>query len=855
LESFDEENQKKDINIAAVLTFKMLSRMVEKTPKDDEFVGKLEKMSLNERQSYSATSEKSIDPSSIALQTSSDLELLVFIFRKQNKYEEALSILDDDAKTGLQSSLACGKWNLVREKIEILQHLKKWTALWDLCHALLLDAETEISSANRKPFYSYGRVADDWLVWRLLVESCNQIDDSMVSQITKELFGIKALNQRNRDLALIEYCIQAKEPDATTSLSNAVAVYQEKMMTKSIAYKDLSHFIPRLPAAIKQEIVIRGQNFAESFMHKESPEPPNALSWITAEINSMKLDYTIVVSKQENLSSIPLLESFAASCLSLYKLSLDITQDLPVTERLIGDDAAILASNACIHLFHEGRNEALLQAILILEDLLSHSKHNYDAILLIVRLYIYLGVPSRAVDYFRRLDIKNIQILTESWILWTRIASLYPYAPDKSKDIFDLLQDYAFYIEEKGTSQSKIIESYLKHENMQGICEAHAFFEMWEHATSKYLLRLELDRLIWKRGNMPCHDRGFVKKVLEVRDVAAFPNYEHPNQPSIENYIRTGPMPSHDYIMLQKLAVASTKLLAQHNRDSSFLTRSTPDYSVLVQVIGLEIHGVFRQGRKYHDLTPCEEWCLQPLIAVFSTFSNLIVSLQTYFSSKISTADHLAEWEEKYLRPTEDSIYRCLSLMEVVYHAGGAPKALTADPAQTFATRNWEVFHVYNVTHDVLHMYFVCCQLIKMICSTVSEIKHIYSFKTSFNDVSKWETIISQESRRSLSSLLGFDIGMKVLHEHWRDGDNVKKLIGTARGVAGLSHASDILNRALQKTLDEDFVTPICFDIARCWTDLFRVTSEHDRIIGVLKSWAIPANNTAIEAAHSAEHS
>ena len=134
-----------------------------------------------------------------------------------------------------------------------------------------------------------------------------------------------------------------------------------------------------------------------------------------------------MVSQDDNIGGTDLLRAFVSNCLRLYKLSLPLGSNLPVSERRPGDDAAILAVMALMHLHKHGEFNALLRAAVALDFLLSHSKHNYDALLILVRLYLFLGAGSLAVRTYLVLSIKNIQIATLSWILFTRISTTHPY--------------------------------------------------------------------------------------------------------------------------------------------------------------------------------------------------------------------------------------------------------------------------------------------------------------------------------------------------------------------------------------------------------------------------------------------
>ena len=154
--------------------------------------------------------------------------------------------------------------------------------------------------------------------------------------------------------------------------------------------------------------------------------------WITSEINVLKLEYNLVISRDENNYKDGLLQGFICSCLRLYNLSLKYHLNLPVSDRLPGDDAALLAAMGLIRLYktrqiYPEHNNALLRSILVLEHLLLRSKHNYDALLILVRLYMFLGAGSLAMERYSRLSIKNLQHATISWVLYTHISTICPH--------------------------------------------------------------------------------------------------------------------------------------------------------------------------------------------------------------------------------------------------------------------------------------------------------------------------------------------------------------------------------------------------------------------------------------------
>ncbi len=153
--------------------------------------------------------------------------------------------------------------------------------------------------------------------------------------------------------------------------------------------------------------------------------------WITSEINVLKLEYNLVISRDDNTFKDGILQGFICTCLRLYRLSLKYDLNLPVSDRLPGDDAALLAAMGLIRLYktrqkYPEHNNALLRSIIVLEHLLLRSKHNYDALLILVRLYMFLGAGSLAMERYSRLSIKNLQHATVSWVLYTHISTIHP---------------------------------------------------------------------------------------------------------------------------------------------------------------------------------------------------------------------------------------------------------------------------------------------------------------------------------------------------------------------------------------------------------------------------------------------
>lgn len=71
---------------------------------------------------------------------------------------------------------------------------------------------------------------------------------------------------------------------------------------------------------------------------------------------------------------------------------------------------------------------ALIRAGGILERLCQDSPHNYQALLLLVRVYLLLGAGSLALSTFSKLSVKQIQYDSVAHILFTRLSTVHPHS-------------------------------------------------------------------------------------------------------------------------------------------------------------------------------------------------------------------------------------------------------------------------------------------------------------------------------------------------------------------------------------------------------------------------------------------
>ena len=209
-----------------------------------------------------------------------------------------------------------------------------------------------------------------------------------------------------------------------------------------------------------------------------------------------------MVSDVENKCQFTLLQTFVTICLRLYQLSLPLASDIAVTERRPGDDAAILAAMASLHLGASAQGDYIWRTVIILEHLVSRSPHNYEAIVLLVRLYVGLGAGRLATQLYSRLSVKHMQHLTTSWVLFPRISLLYPGAPlsDQKQgpnvpDPSRLLKLALDWFEHGESQQQQLMDSILENGQYWLFLESITIRDLIEGGQTRCFLALEWHRM------------------------------------------------------------------------------------------------------------------------------------------------------------------------------------------------------------------------------------------------------------------------------------------------------------------------------------------------------------------------
>lgn len=127
-----------------------------------------------------------------------------------------------------------------------------------------------------------------------------------------------------------------------------------------------------------------------------------------------------------------------ARCLQVYRETdrPERTEAPSTIESEPSDDLCLLAAMSLIRFsgaWINGNQDqvpdtALIRAAGILERLIIDSPHNYQSLLLLVRIYLRLGAGSLALKTFSKLSVKQLQYETVAHNLFTRLATIHPHS-------------------------------------------------------------------------------------------------------------------------------------------------------------------------------------------------------------------------------------------------------------------------------------------------------------------------------------------------------------------------------------------------------------------------------------------
>ncbi|KAF7717372.1 Cytoskeleton organization protein Dec1 [Penicillium ucsense] len=492
-----------------------------------------------------------------AIQTSEELRLLIKIYETQGKSSEVVKILDSD-NLGLKSRIVQNDNAFLGFKAANLIAAQMWEEGVAFVKGLygVSDNQERLKAL---------REIDDWSIWNLLVTATKNAKDSgIISDSVKfaETFSRTMPKSRNAALArldIISHGIQRGEASADSLLS-ASREYIDNHIHKLYAFNDIRRVIG--PNKDHLSTLLDYIN-----KHHAGVEKTNVPA-----INALKLEYCLNISGSDNPSS-ELIESFAVRCLEMYDKAFkdgqskkDPTKEASSTiESQPIDDLCILAAMCLLQPTEESETgskvskTSLIRAAAILDRLCRDSPHNYEALLLLVRIYLLLGAGSLALSTFSKLSVKQIQFDSVAHILLTRLSTIHPHsAPPvegaEYKD-FDPLSAYVQGLNFFRTSEVNTMRYRTAGLDEGAYVNTEEIIELRRRLSksiNRRLYALEVRRTqrlaggdsMGRYDELARDDSPFV----DSRKFGAFMSCEFVDKPPFEERIRLGPLPKTNWL-------------------------------------------------------------------------------------------------------------------------------------------------------------------------------------------------------------------------------------------------------------------------------------------------------------------
>ncbi|CCU78903.1 cytoskeleton organisation protein/Dec1 [Blumeria hordei DH14] len=479
-----------------------------------------------------------------SLQKPQEILLLHRLLKANNKKEQSIEYLDDP-QLGPESILAKKSQN--------------WQDLFQTTIGLLKRARTKDQFGN----FAEARLSD-WIVWDALTRSAVHLRDHIYfSKIRVEIeahlnpeLGIEKSWTRNASLSWVKLHFDIITPFSdghdenqfgTLSLKVVILIkYLYEYGIANIAYNDLGPYIEKLDHEERNQLLL--------------------------SLNKSNEDSNVDCAKLRHmLQKVSSLDKLIQTYKSAIESDRTVVHTRLPTDRHPADDLAILASVCLIKLgLHNSdkNNESLeskkisymLQAALLLEFTWTHSKHNFQISLLLVRLYSYLGCGSLAMRSYQRLGLKQIQLDTLSYTLFDRISSLHPHPyehtlkglSDKRSPVEHIKKQQKFFRNVK-QQISKNIGLSFKHESYNSIFEMKEVSDRLSNsitAVSGVIEGRKISRLVTPEVNLGPLPQNYTEiknfdanRLSNNNDYNSFPTFEPGNGPKFSEICNFLPPP------------------------------------------------------------------------------------------------------------------------------------------------------------------------------------------------------------------------------------------------------------------------------------------------------------------------
>ncbi|KFY55521.1 hypothetical protein V496_06983 [Pseudogymnoascus sp. VKM F-4515 (FW-2607)] len=207
-------------------------------------------------------------------------------------------------------------------------------------------------------------------------------------------------------------------------------------------------------------------------------------------------------------------------------------------------------------------HQRLIQAAALLEFAHSKSAANTQILLLLVKLYAFLGAGSLALRAYNKLNIKQIQGDTLGYIIFDRISSLHPHPVQDeingTTQVLDPAANIAQVHRMYGNVRTQINNNSKRSfeaGSYDSVCQLENASDKLSRSIGTAVTVVELRKIVrmtdpnavlsrQSQGYNLLPSHPISNQFANNLDFKCYPDFETSNNPSVEMWLRLGPPPS-----------------------------------------------------------------------------------------------------------------------------------------------------------------------------------------------------------------------------------------------------------------------------------------------------------------------
>ncbi|KAL2833431.1 N-acetyltransferase B complex non catalytic subunit-domain-containing protein [Aspergillus cavernicola] len=769
----DEASPEMERKLFGTLAYRMVSKAAESVPSDP----------------------KELLSPPRALQSAEELLLLVKIYESQGRHAEIVKILDSE-NLGIKSNIIQNDWSFIGVKLSSLERAEMWTEGLSYTRELLAipSIEQEKKAIQER---------DDWAVWHLLLIATQKINSTETSSETQKFISEFTASQpksRNAQLALLDMAHSSFQSGSVEQegLLSACQGYFDHSKSKLYCFGDLLSYLPSLDKDLVSKFV---EYASKASIQSEENGPFRGV----AVINALKAEYCFLLSSGAANVTREKVEDFVSRCLMEYrKTDRPERSSAPSTiESQPTDDLYVLAAMGLIRFSRawvpskqeEIPDVMLIRAAAILECLIVDSPHNYQALLLLVRIYLRLGAGSLALKAFSQLSVKQLQFETVAHNLFTRLATIHPHSapPIEGAEYKDFnpqsafVQALNFYKSADLTStrhRSNGLD-YGSYVNTEGTIELQ---KRLKQSVCRRMWALEAKRMQRLAGgdSMGRFDElaGDPSPLIDQRMFDAFMNCEAPSQPTFEQLMRLGPLPQAHWIRSTQVTDRLFGLLKDMAAQKPITaTLDVPGFDDIVS------------GSSDPEFTPSEIECTNTNLSLLNLAMYLSGSKSVTSGQVDESLSQVEDWLNSKLKAlaTDQACLSPMMLETAVFSQSDAPYAPT-----------WRFFHaIYSILESVKALVSLCSIATKKGSKTTKLPKY------------RVEVLLDLGRKVHQSA----QANVRALKKQVSESGKLGSLIDLVMTGSGTGEDGPQLRGELEKTFDTSSLELFCGELMESWDE------------------------------------